>query len=517
MPETQKTHQVSDGKLEGYFSQFRQHVVGVDQTFTGPLGPQKILYADWVASGRLYGPIEDRLRKEIGPYVANTHTETSFTGKVMTQAYHKAREIIKQHVNAGPDDILIPVGSGMTDAILKLQRILGLKLPEQHSRHFRFKKSKRPVVFITHMEHHSNHTSWLETLAEVVQINPDNQGMPDLSHFAELLRKYRRRPLKIASVTAGSNVTGIITPYHQIARMIHGHNGFCFVDFACSAPYVDIDMHPAEEAEQLDAIFMSPHKFLGGPGTPGILLFNSRLYGNQIPDQPGGGTVAWTNPWGQHRYFKDIETREDGGTPAFLQTIKAAMAMQLKEQMGTAKIAAREHELINYVMEELQGVKGLRILAANHRDRLGVISFYIDELHYNLCVSLLNDHFGIQVRGGCSCAGTYGHYLLKVGPDFSREITDRIDHGDLSTKPGWVRLSLHPVMTDEEVVYICRAIKDIAQNWRLYERDYERPLTSNEFFHRQSQTQDLPLVESWFKNYDTKSDLSRQRRNHPTA
>lgn len=500
MAEMQKTLQVSDGKLEAYFTPFRENTLGIEQSFDGPYGKKKIIYADWIASGRFYEPIEDRLKNVIGRFVANTHTETSFTGKVMTRAYHEAREIIRKHINADEHDVLIPTGTGMTGAVLKLQRILGLKVPEQYVQRLQLQDHEKPVVFISHMEHHSNHTSWLETLADVVQIKPDAEGMPDLDHFAELLEEHKERPLKIASVTSCSNVTGIFTPYFEISRMVHRAGGFCFVDFACSGPYVDINMHPQDEEARLDAVFFSPHKFLGGPGTPGILAFNADLYKNKVPDQPGGGTVAWTNPWGEHRYFEDIETREDGGTPGFLQTIKAALAVKLKEQMGTDKMQAREEELVEYTMDRLSQVKGLNMLAPYLRNRLGAISFYVEGLHYNLCVSLLNDLYGIQTRGGCSCAGTYGHYLLNVDHNHSKEITDLIDKGDLSTKPGWVRLSLHPTMSDEEIIYICDAIEDIANNWTTYEHEYERALSSNEFFHREKHSSDEDLVKSWFKN-----------------
>ena len=486
-------------ELESYFEPFRENIVGVHESFEGPYGRKKIIYADWIASGRLYRPIEEKLLKEVGIYVANTHTETSFTGTVMTHAYEEARNIIKKHVNAASDDVLIPTGTGMTGAILKFQRILGLKVPEQVRGRLHIEPSEKPVIFTTHMEHHSNHTSWLETLAEVVMINSDTRGLVDLDHLEELNRKYADRPMKIASVTGCSNVTGIETEYHEIAKIMHRHNGLCFVDFACSAPYVSIDMHPAEKGAHLDAVYFSPHKFLGGPGTPGILIFSSKLYKNTVPDQPGGGTVSWTNPWGGHRYFDNIEVREDGGTPGFLQTIKAAMSIRLKEEMQVDKIHQREEELVAYVFERFAKVPGLHILADNIQTRLGVISFYIDDLHYNLCVKLLNDRYGIQVRGGCSCAGTYGHYLLNVDPDYSKQITDLIDTGDLSRKPGWIRLSLHPTMTNEEVVTVCDAVEEIAANHSSLGNDYEYDPKCNEFFHKSFKQENRDLIDKMFR------------------
>ncbi len=486
-------------ELERYFDRFRQNIVGVDQSFIGPYGEKKIIYADWIASGRLYGPIEQKMLQEVGIYVANTHTETSFTGTVMTHAYDEARQIIKKHVNAASDDVLIPTGTGMTGAILKFQRILGLKVPEQVRNRLTISEQEKPVIFTTHMEHHSNHTSWLETLAEVVMVNSDNRGLVDLEHLEQLNKEYADRPMKIASVTGCSNVTGIETDYHGIAKVMHRHNGLCFVDFACSAPYVSIDMHPEEEGAHLDAVFFSPHKFLGGPGTPGILIFSSKLYTNTVPDHPGGGTVSWTNPWGGHRYFDDIEVREDGGTPGFLQTIKAAMSIRLKEEMQVEKIHRREEELVSYIFERFARIPGVHVLADNIKIRLGAISFYIEDLHYNLCVKLLNDRYGVQVRGGCSCAGTYGHYLLNVDPDYSKQITDLIDTGDLSHKPGWIRLSVHPTMTNEEAVTVCDAIEDIAKNYREMSDDYQYDPKCNEFFHKTFRQDDAVLIGNMFK------------------
>jgi selenocysteine lyase/cysteine desulfurase len=278
-------------------------------------------------------------------------------------------------------------------------------------------------------------------------------------------------------------VTGYFPPYYELAQIMHEHNGYCFIDFAASAPYVDINMHPAEKLQQLDAIFFSPHKFLGGPGSSGVLIFNKELYKNDIPDSPGGGTVNWTNRWGGYSYITDIEVKEDGGTPGFLQGIKAALAISLKEKMGTSNILQRENELIDIAFSELSKIERLHILAPNIKDRLGVFSFYIDNVHHNLFTILLNDRFGIQVRGGCSCAGTYGHFLLDVGFNLSKEITDRIDSGDLSMKPGWIRLSLHPTTTNEELSFILDAIKTTIEMSHEWEKDYRYDSRTNEFHH----------------------------------
>ncbi len=495
--------------LEKYFSRFRRNIVGINNEIETPCGKKKLVYADWIASGRLYKPIEEKLLNVIGPLVGNTHSESSSTGIAMTSAYHTAHKIIKSHVNANDNDVLLFSGAGMTSAIAKLQRMLGLKVPEQAlnycaltSRDLKFKSCKdipnknKPVVFITHTEHHSNHTSWYETLADVVMLEPADNLTVDPDILRKEIKKYKNRPLLIGSFSACSNVTGYSPPYYELAQIMHEYNGFCFVDFAASAPYVDIDMHPQDKTKQLDAIFFSPHKFLGGPGSSGVLIFSKQLYKNEIPDTPGGGTVKWTNRWGGHSYISDIEVKEDGGTPGFLQGIKAAMAMRLKEQMDVKKIHQREKELVELAFGELGKIKELHILADNITDRLGIFSFYIDNVHHNLFTKLLNDRYGIQVRGGCSCAGTYGHFLLNVDVSLSKEITDRIEAGDLSLKPGWIRLSLHPTMTNDELLFIVNAIKETVKNASEWSKNYLYNIHTNEFYHRSFPEHDFS---HWFR------------------
>lgn len=484
--------------LEQYFQQFRRNIIGIDQEFESPFGKKKIIYTDWTASGRLYRPIEEKLMNEFGPFVANTHTETTISGTAMTMAYHEARNIIKRHVNANENDVLINDGTGMTGVINKFQRILGLKVPENLKDFTSIPLAIRPIVFISHMEHHSNQTSWLETIADVVVIPANDEGLLCMNEFRDLLEQYKDRSFKIASITSCSNVTGIRTPYHEVAKLMHQNNGVCFVDFACSGPYVEINMHPDSES-YLDAIFFSPHKFLGGPGTSGVLIFNKNLYKNNVPDCPGGGTVSWTNPWGEHKYIDNIEDREDGGTPGFLQVIKTALAIQLKEQMGVKNILEREHEIVDYVFSELNPIENITILANQHQDRLGVISFYIPDLHFNLGVKLLNDRFGIQTRGGCSCAGTYGHYLLHVDQETSHDLVCQITSGDLIKKPGWIRMSIHPTTTTEEIQFVCESIKALAQNHKEWANDYGYNSKTNEFIHKDARNSEKEMVKNWFK------------------
>ncbi|HEX9614911.1 MAG TPA: aminotransferase class V-fold PLP-dependent enzyme [Bacteroidota bacterium] len=484
--------------LESAFERFRRNIIGYNQKFRTPYGEKRIVYADWTASGRLYGPIEKAMVETFGPFVGNTHSESSVTGTSMTRAYHHAHDLIKKHVGAGPGDVLLNVGFGMTAAVNKLQRILGLKIPEQFSKKIALRVSARPVVFVTHMEHHSNHTTWYETIADVIVLKQTQEGLVDRDDLVSLLKKYKNRKLKIGAFTACSNVTGIETPYHELAALMHEHGGLCFVDFAASAPYVAIDMHPANPMQRLDAITFSPHKFLGGPGASGVLVFDSRLYTLKSPDQPGGGTVLWTNPWGKYRYKSNIEEREDGGTPGFLQAIKTALAIQLKEEMGTELMRKREGELVRKIFAGLSSTPGLTILAEHIQQRLGMISFDFASIHYNLVVKLLNDRFGVQMRGGCACAGTYGHYLLHLDRYASKRFTDRINHGDHSTKPGWVRMSIHPTTTNQEVDFIIESLKEIGKKAKEWEKEYDYDDHLNEFRHKlESRT---PVnIDRWFR------------------
>ena len=499
--------------LEKYFEKYALNISGHDAVIKTPYGTKKLIYADWTASGREYSPIEHLLVNKIGPYIGNTHTETSFTGSVMTKAYAKAKKTIKDHVHANEDDVLLFCGSGMTGAINKLQRMLGIRYPErvksftrrknplvQFLSGIRVPKHMRPVVFISHMEHHSNHTSWLETIADVEIVRCNAEGLVCLETFEKTVAKYKHRKLKIASITACSNVTGIITPYHEVAEIIHKYNGYCIVDFACSAPYVQIDMHPENEAQCLDAICFSPHKFLGGPATPGVLIFNKKLYLNSVPDNPGGGTVLYTTPWKFHAYIEDVEEREDGGTPPFLQGIKTAMAVKLKEKMGMKNIKDREKELTQMVFDFTDIHPKINILADHIKDRLPIFSFFIDGIHYNLLVRILNDRFGIQMRGGCACAGTYGHILLHLNQDESMRIYNQIIGNDNSERPGWVRMSLHPTVSNKEVQFILDALCEVADRIEEWEKDYTYDKRKNSFYHNTKQCQAIEKeqVEEWY-------------------
>ena len=483
--------------LEKHFERFRENTIGHNVGFVTPFGEKKIIYADWVASGRLYKPIEEKICNDFGPFVANTHSETSETGILMTMSYHLSHQMIKKYVNANENDIIITAGFGMTAVVNKFQRILGLKYCSLNNGKKCMKERERPVVFITHMEHHSNHTSWYETNADVVIVEPDENLLVSTRNLKKKLEEYKDREFKIGSFTACSNVTGIRTPFYEMAAIMHEFGGVCFIDFAASAPYDPIDMHPADPMQKLDAIMFSPHKFLGGPGSSGVLIFDKSMYKNQVPDNPGGGTVDWTNPWGKYKYVDDIEAREDGGTPGFLQSIRTALCFELKEMMGTENIRKREEELLQRAFTSLDKISGVRILANNERDRLGIISFFIENIHYNLVVRLLNDLYGIQVRGGCACAGTYGHLLLEVTHEKSDSITQKITMGDLTEKPGWIRWSLHPTMQTEEVDQFIEGVHYISDHIKELEKNYMYVPRKNAFYHKDD-PDSKQKIEEWF-------------------
>ena len=424
----------------------RQQIVGVDSTFETPFGERLMVYCDYTASGRCLRFVESYLQSLQRVY-ANTHTEDDITGRSMTQLLHEAETAIKDSMNAGPDGRIIAVGTGATGAIEKLQQIVGVALApatrkslfdvldspdcEIDSETFRRTfNEKGPVVFVGPYEHHSNEISWRESLATTVEVRMDASGHVDLAHLEELLEapKYQGR-LRIGSFSAASNVTGIRTNVRAIASLLHKHDAIACFDFAACAPYVDIDMNPEPEGEgddpSIDAIFISPHKFLGGPGSSGVLVFNQRIYHRDLPPSvSAGGTVDYVSETDQD-FIGRIEEREKAGTPGVLQTMKAALVFQIKDRVGAETIYRREHAFTVRAMDSWRAEDGIEILGnPDPERRVGIISFNIKSpdgkyLHHKYVTALLNDLFGIQSRAGCSCAGPYGHRLLDIDQETS--------------------------------------------------------------------------------------------------
>ena len=474
-------------------------VIGADQVLDGPYGPRRVIYADYTASGRSLSFIEDYLRLMVLPTYANTHTEASGTGLQTTRLREEARDLIRESIGAGDETAVIFCGSGATAAVDKLVGILNLRIPADLDARWslspRIPADQRPVVFVGPFEHHSNEIPWRETIADVVRIRADVHGHIALAHLAEELHRYSSRRLLIGSFSAASNVTGILTDTDPVTVLLHQHGALAFWDFAAAGPYVDVAMDgrrgpsgTADPEAGKDAVFLSPHKLIGGPETPGILAVRRHLVANTVPVVPGGGTVTFVTPT-EHAYVRDVERREEGGTPAIIGAIRAGLVFQLKNAVGVEAIRRREEQLLAKALQRWQTNPAIEVLGDTGADRLAIISFQVRApsglaLHHNVVVALLNDLFGIQSRGGCSCAGPYGHELLGVDAAHSRVYQQSAASGCEGLKPGWVRVNLNYFIADEVADHIIAAVDFIARHGHQLLSDYRFEPTSGLWRHR---------------------------------
>ncbi|MDH5224090.1 MAG: aminotransferase class V-fold PLP-dependent enzyme [Actinomycetota bacterium] len=474
----------------------RTAVIGDDEAIATPFGLRRVTYADYTASGRSLAFVEDFIRDTVLPLYANTHTESSGTGLQTTRFRDEARQIVREACGATErEHAVIFCGSGSTGAIAKLIDCLQLRVPadldEQYDLVERIPIEERPVVFIGPYEHHSNELPWRESIADLVTIPEDHDGRIDAVALERSLREFAHRPLKIGSFSAASNVTGILSDVSGISALLHRHGALSFWDYAAAAPYVEVEMIPGgDEESSLDAIFLSPHKFVGGPGTPGVLVARRELFSNRVPSVPGGGTVAYVNP-ADHMYVDDVERREEGGTPEIVGSIRAGLVFQLKQAVGVETIREREESFTHRAMHRWQEHPDIEILGSHDLPRLSIVSFVVRHdgryLHHNFVVALLNDLFGIQARGGCSCAGPYGHRLLGIDLETSHEFEREIARGCEGIKPGWVRVNFNYFITEAVFAYLLDAVELVATDgWRFLPR-YRFEPASGLWRHREGQ------------------------------
>ncbi len=446
----------------------RHGLIGDNITLPTAFGPKTLLYADYVASGRALRQVETFVLDNILPYYANAHTEASFCGAYMTRLREDARRTIAELVNAGPDCHVIFAGSGATAGFNKIVRLLEISE--------RVVAGERIVVLIGPYEHHSNILPWRESGADVVEVPERADGGFDLGALEDALRAAAGADLVIGSFSAASNVTGIITDPDPVTRMLKRSGALAIWDYACAAPYLPMNMTPAADCAK-DAIVFSPHKFPGGPGASGVFVIRDTIVRRMIPTAPGGGSVSFVSPW-DHTYSSSVEAREEAGTPDCIGDIRAALVMLIKEAVGVDAILARDEELRLKALDAWRDVPQIQLLGQHPAViALPIFSFQVRDasgapFHHQLFTRMLSDIHGIQVRGGCACAGPYAHRLLFIDETTSASLQQKLRAGQETERPGWVRLNLSYLHSDAQVEKIISAVSDLARTCSEWQSAY---------------------------------------------
>jgi selenocysteine lyase/cysteine desulfurase len=478
----------------------RANEVGRRVYIETPFGRRLVCYADLTATGRYLHFIEAWIRR-VRPFYANTHTAVSSTGRMMTSLREKARHVIHRAVGADPDDEVFFTGAGATCAVNKLVGLLGLRIDEplerEHGLSAHIPPHERPVVFIGPYEHHSNELPWVESVAEVVEVDLAADGLVDLRDLAAKLERFADRPLKIGSFSAASNVTGVLSDVGAIAELLHRAGTYACFDYAAAGPYVPIDMHPADPARRIDALFLSTHKFVGGPEASGVLVVNRKLIRNRVPERPGGGTVEWVSRAARDGidYASRLDEREEGGTPAILGDMRAGTAFLVKEMIGPERILAHEKVLVRAALQRLARHPRIGILGPTDVDRLAIVSFNVDGLHHDLVSALLDHLFGIQNRAGCSCAGPYGHRLLGIDFETSERFRKLIRRGIAGIKPGWVRMTIPFYASADDLEFLLSAVEFVADHGRTFAPLYRMGWDDGVWRHIERPAPDIEPIE----------------------
>lgn len=478
----------------------RSHEVGRRACLETPFGRRLICYADLTATGRYLHFVEGWIRR-VRPFYANSHTAVSSTGRIMTSLREKARCLIHKAVGAGDDDEVLFTGAGATSAVNKLVGLLGLVISEPIERAWGLSKhippAERPLVLLGPYEHHSNELPWIESIAEVIEVDLDDAGRVDLADLERKLVAHAGQRLVIGSFSAASNVTGVLTDVDAVARVLHRYGAFACFDYAAAGPYVPIDMHANDPERRLDAIFLSTHKFIGGPEASGVLVARRELFRSRVPDRPGGGTVHYVAGASRDAidYTHRLDEREESGTPAIVGDVRAGTAFLVKQMIGPERILAHEIEMAAMAVARLAKHPRIRLLGSHTLPRLAILSFNIEGLHHDL-VSVLLDHlFGIQNRAGCSCAGPYGHRLLGIDRAESDRFRALIRRGIDGIKPGWVRLTLPYYANADDLEYLLGAVELVADHGEAFVPLYRLGWADGVWQHIETPAPDVEPIE----------------------